>query len=384
MPERPYLSIGEVLALLLEEFPDVTISKIRFLESQGLIDPERTPSGYRKFYDPDVERLRVILREQKENFLPLRVIRDRLESGEIDETGMTPPRGLRNVTLIDNVTVLDHVTLVQNNGDGVHHDGLLEDMLDGHSLHDGVLDGAVHSGSIRDGSQDHRSDDRSVVTGGYGTVRQFERRSEPAVTWTDGGFDETGELILPPGTPVPTGHHPAAQLRPVMVPAPPADVLPPSAPPAPARPENPAAAFFAATGADASPALDTVRDTYVASELCTMVGITTKQLSELESYGLLAGRGSGTNALYSTGDVAIARAAAGFLARGVEPRHLRAWRQSAEREAALFEQLVLPLIRQRNPQSRHQAAALLTELSQQGAELRAAILTSALQHHLEA
>src|SRR5262245_58640007 len=56
-----YLSIVEVLGLLLEEFPDVTISKIRFLESQGLIAPERTPSGYRKFYGQDVELLRVIL-----------------------------------------------------------------------------------------------------------------------------------------------------------------------------------------------------------------------------------------------------------------------------------------------------------------------------------
>src|SRR5258706_10906497 len=98
MQERPYLSIGEVLGLLLEEFPDVTISKIRFLESQGLIDPERTASGYRKFYDNDVDLLRVILREQRENFLPLRVIRDRLESGAIeDPTGpTTPPRGIRN------------------------------------------------------------------------------------------------------------------------------------------------------------------------------------------------------------------------------------------------------------------------------------------------
>ena len=65
-----HLSIGEVLALLLEEFSDVSISKIRFLESQGLIDPERTPSGYRKFYDDDVELLRCILREQRENYLP--------------------------------------------------------------------------------------------------------------------------------------------------------------------------------------------------------------------------------------------------------------------------------------------------------------------------
>ncbi len=85
-----HLSIGEVLGLLLEEFPDVTISKIRFLESQGLIDPERTASGYRKFYDDDVELLRCILREQRENYLPLRVIKDRIDSGEIDPTNEHP------------------------------------------------------------------------------------------------------------------------------------------------------------------------------------------------------------------------------------------------------------------------------------------------------
>ena len=82
--EGSHLSIGEVLALLLAEFPDWRISKIRFLESQGLIDPERMPSGYRKFFDPDVERLRMILREQRENYLPLRVIKDRIDSGELD------------------------------------------------------------------------------------------------------------------------------------------------------------------------------------------------------------------------------------------------------------------------------------------------------------
>src|SRR4051794_15523205 len=96
MPEpggASYLSIGEVLGLLLEEFPDVTISKIRFLESQGLIEPERTPSGYRKFFDDDVELLRVILREQREKFLPLRVIKDRIDSGQIETRDATPPAG---------------------------------------------------------------------------------------------------------------------------------------------------------------------------------------------------------------------------------------------------------------------------------------------------
>lgn len=77
-------SIGDVLAELREEFPDVTVSKIRFLESQGLVAPERTPSGYRKFSSTDLNALRWILRQQRENFLPLKVIRQRL--AELDFT----------------------------------------------------------------------------------------------------------------------------------------------------------------------------------------------------------------------------------------------------------------------------------------------------------
>lgn len=79
---RPYLSIGEVLNVLKEEFPDVTVSKIRFLESEGLIDPERTQSGYRKFSEQDIERLRFVLRLQRDHFLPLKVIRERLDEAE--------------------------------------------------------------------------------------------------------------------------------------------------------------------------------------------------------------------------------------------------------------------------------------------------------------
>src|SRR3954463_16310282 len=91
-----HLSIGEVLSELRGEFPDVTISKIRFLESQGLIDPERTPSGYRKFYEGDIDRLRWILVQQREHFLPLKVIKDRLADpeagqGELLLSDGTPP-----------------------------------------------------------------------------------------------------------------------------------------------------------------------------------------------------------------------------------------------------------------------------------------------------
>jgi DNA-binding transcriptional MerR regulator len=91
---RPHLSIGEVLALLHDDFPDVTISKIRFLESQGLLDPERTPSGYRKFYDDDIARLRWILTQQRDNFLPLRVIKERLAAAttaaDLDSSPIKP------------------------------------------------------------------------------------------------------------------------------------------------------------------------------------------------------------------------------------------------------------------------------------------------------
>lgn len=75
---RPYMSIGEVLGGLKPDFPEITISKIRFLETEGLIDPERTPSGYRKFYEKDMDRLRFILSLQRDSYLPLKVIRERL------------------------------------------------------------------------------------------------------------------------------------------------------------------------------------------------------------------------------------------------------------------------------------------------------------------
>jgi DNA-binding transcriptional MerR regulator len=265
MHDRPYLSIGEVLGLLLEEFPDVTISKIRFLESQGLIDPERTASGYRKFYDSDVDLLRVILREQRENFLPLRVIRDRLESGAIeDPTGpTTPPRGIRNVSA--------------TNGAGLSVAPL-------------------------------------------------------AAALTDPDHDDITEPTPRPATP--------------------ADA------PEPHR-------------------------TYMARDVCHFAGLSAEQLAELESFGLLTGKGAGEGRVFTAADMAVAQAAAGFMQHGVEARHLRAWRQAAEREAALFEQMILPLLRQRNPKARQQAISTLGTLAGLGAQLRSAFVQSALSHHLD-
>jgi DNA-binding transcriptional MerR regulator len=87
---RNYQSIGEVLVSVKTEFPDITISKIRFLEAEGLIEPERTPSGYRKFYAPDVERLKSILRMQRDEYLPLKVIKERLLHQDAGSDGNGP------------------------------------------------------------------------------------------------------------------------------------------------------------------------------------------------------------------------------------------------------------------------------------------------------
>ena len=92
-PARAYLGIGEVIARLRAEFPDVSVSKIRFLESEGLIEPARTPSNYRRFDEADVERLRYILTAQRDEYLPLRVIKERLLPAAVDPADAGPAQG---------------------------------------------------------------------------------------------------------------------------------------------------------------------------------------------------------------------------------------------------------------------------------------------------
>ncbi|MDR9451456.1 MAG: MerR family transcriptional regulator [Acidimicrobiia bacterium] len=84
------VSIGEVINLLKPEFPDVSVSKVRFLESQGLIDPHRSPAGYRQFFEDDIKRLRFILQQQRDHFLPLKVIKSKLTMWERGEENVMP------------------------------------------------------------------------------------------------------------------------------------------------------------------------------------------------------------------------------------------------------------------------------------------------------
>lgn len=88
-PQRGGLSIGAVLSQLRPEFPEVTISKIRFLEAEGLVRPARTASGYRQFSVADVERLRFVLSAQRDRYLPLKVIREQLDTVPVDSISVS-------------------------------------------------------------------------------------------------------------------------------------------------------------------------------------------------------------------------------------------------------------------------------------------------------
>lgn len=319
--ERGYLSIGEVLALLQEEFPDVTISKIRFLESQGLIEPERTHSGYRKFYGPDVERLRFILREQRERYLPLRVIRDRLGAGPGEADGDLDPA-------------------------------------------DGPTDAGETAGV------DVPAEPASPVVHPLAAVPPLAEASAPA--------PDTAE----PHVPVWMRKAPPGVQRPVLAAAAAASAVPAASPaPAPGAvaAEEPVAAATAVLPASPPPvALDDDAE-LTLEELVEAAGVTAETVRELESFGLLTPRLVGRTPYYDGTAVAAARLAAGFQRHGIEARHLRLYKQFVEREAALFEQVILPLTKQRNPRARAQASEALHELSQLGASMRQLFVTRAVR-----
>lgn len=224
------LSIGAVLTHLQDEFPEVTISKIRFLEAEGLVEPQRTPSGYRKFAMRDVERLGHVLRMQRDHYLPLRVIREHLDA--LDRGEQIPLPG----------------------------PGEARELADGTAATEG-------SGELRIGRE----------------------------------------------------------------------------------------ALLAATGAEPA------------------------DLDQWESYGLVeAGRDGG----YDAEAVNIGKLIVDMGRFGLEPRHLRAVKAAADREVGLVEQVVAPLRRHRNPQTRTHAETTARELAALSVRLHAAMVQSALRLRL--
>jgi len=280
--EPEHLSIGEVLAELSDEFPDITISKIRFLESQGLVNPERTPSGYRKFYVSDLTRLRWILYQQKEHFLPLKVIKERLDE--------LPP-----------------------------------------------------------GAED----------------RLFET--------VEAGGEAATEV---------TGDTPAAEAAPVAAPA-----IAPARRASRAAPARRAPAFAPTLpdddGDDALLGAPGGDGRYTRAELAAAAGVDDALVAQLESFGMLApAREVDGAAWYDDDALAIVRISAGFFARGIEARHLRMYRNFADREAVLFGQVLLPYVRQRNPEARARLQEELGELASLGRQLRTALLRGAVHESL--
>ncbi|KFG76649.1 transcriptional regulator FtsR [Streptomyces mutabilis] len=220
------MSIGAVLNTLRDEFPDITISKIRFLESEGLVEPRRTPAGYRKFSAHDVERLGQVLRMQRDHYLPLKVIREHLDAMERGEAVPLPTLGRQ-----------------------------------------------------RDGE------------------------------------------------------------------------------PAPEPGEGPAAARIG------------------REELLAAAGIDEQELKEWESYGLVTPLSDGA---YDAEAVTVASLVVQLGRFGIEPRHLRVMKAAADREAGLVDQVVAPLKRHRNPQTRAHAEARTKELAGLAVRLHAALVQTAL------
>ena len=235
MATRNYQSIGEVLVAVKTEFPDITISKIRFLESEGLIQPERTPSGYRKFYEEDLERLKSILRMQRDEYLPLKVIKERLlkqDAGELEE---------------------------------------------------------------------------------------------PTPAEEDDAPGEVEEVLAEPATGL----------------------------------QMPIEEMSAATGVDR------------------------ERIKELESYGLVCSHGPESARYYDGDDYVVLTILRDFFQFGVEPRHLTMYKHFAEREASFFETIVMPTLRQRNPDARRAASDSLAELSRVSRKLKQALLRTNLREHLQ-
>lgn len=346
MSGRAYLSIGDVLTLLRQEFPDVTISKIRFLESQGLVNPERTPSGYRKFYEPDVERLRWVLRQQREHFLPLKVIKGRLEE------------------------------------DGEHENG--RSQAGAHPAAAGVVDpGRPTPASLsRPGSG---SGEPLPGLGGSGTSgaslrhERHERHETAAASPAVRARAEAGAAATTTSPPSRSG---AASGRAGATVGPRREASASSA--AAKKPSQPGAEGEASVTRLRPPEPPAVlaEGDMTAEELASASGCAAPTVALLESYGLISSRVVGGVAYFGDDALAVARTAAAFAAFGVEPRHLRLHKHSAEREAGFIEQIVLPLLKQRNPESRQRAHETVGELSRLGQELRALLLARALRDQL--
>jgi DNA-binding transcriptional MerR regulator len=357
--DRSHLSIGEVLSLLQEEFPDITISKIRFLESQGLLDPERTPSGYRKFYEADIDRLRWILQQQKDHYLPLKVIKDRL-----DETG--PVRTAPTATTPADVDPVDGADPAP-----VPAPAMAATTSPARS--------PARPGDRRNGLSAVALDERPTPSSRSAPPRSpapppapQARVAERRPVETERGLADVADVIEAPA-PRPVAAPPAAD---------PTLRLSPTQPSSPETRSTGASRQRTRTGGRSGAAPDVGAVSFTADELSQASGLSARAVRELEGYGLLESYTVGDTSYYDADALIIARTAAGFLEHGIEARHIRSYKVAVEREAGLFEQIVLPLLKQRNPEAKRRATQTIAELMRLGDEMRGVLLRRGLRDHI--
>jgi DNA-binding transcriptional MerR regulator len=395
---RTYLSIGDVLTLLREEFPDVTISKIRFLESQGLVNPERSPSGYRKFYDHDVERLRWVLRQQREHFLPLKVIRDRLAS-EGDAALASPVPADAPFSDDRPAVVGGHEVEAagpHTNGSPAHSE---EPAL---ALSGSVQrpPSATHQAAAA-GSSAPSFDRPSVAArppSGPASAAPAAVAAAAAPPSSGGsapsasgpGHAASGQ---PPSGQAPSGQSPASQSSSGQPPVPPARPQPAAAASPPAQPEPPAAPTVPVAPPPAAPPPPTTPPSagltaglsgasLTAQELASATGLTETDIASLEGFGLIEPMVVAGAQYYDEEALTVAKLVADFAQYGIEPRHLRLYRNAVDREGGLIEQVVTPLLRQRNPEARQRAVDAAVDLSKLGQGLRASLLRRELRRQV--
>lgn len=446
MSDRTHRSIGEVLHLLEDEFPEVTISKIRFLESQGLLNPERTPSGYRMFFNEDIGRLKWILVQQRDNFLPLRVIKKRLDSNEwspeefaISDVPAQADTFARNVEATEAgaasavgeaspASVDDVASRLQAAAPAVA-DAVPEPV-------DVVPVAAVAAAEANPAPQIVQSTPVAPVEPPpvsetaqppvhVAEVVPLTPVEEPsAATAPPEPITEPALAAAPIEPPVaeapvdvvevaPAARQPVAE-PPVAAPAPievveapapipqavpqaPAAVAPPPESARPVQhastmlplhpPRNDAleaAPVLASAEAPRTGALDSSATdvTFNSTELAEAAGIDIAMVRELQKFGIIEAVAEDPPT-FDADSLMIARAAAAFMAHGLEPRHLKPFRIAAEREAGMLEQLTLPVARQKSAGASRRAVDLANELVSMGSDLRYAMLRRSLRSTLE-
>ena len=376
MDDKEYRSIGETLELLKREFPEITISKIRFLETQGLIAPERTTNGYRKFYDHDIERLSFVLRQQREQFLPLKVIKDRITEKEPGVFVLDPNKGrfsaspkAKNSKFERDIfgDPIQQVTpgLKSKPKPQVQDEGLRPQHA-GTSAHSQI---AIHTQHSSDGFLKSSSSTNSKLND---TNPQNKEAAPAKVKSPSAKADKQSPLTTNPAP------QPASTKRPRLF------ALPSASPLAEKLDEYRIAHNHAEelidpdSQSDAEDETTFPKNSFTSREIAELADLTMVQLNDLTTFGLLCPTSVRGQQIYSSADLELAILAREFARFGLEARHLKMYKVSADREASFLEQVVLPILANKSTKSRAKAEAALTQLGEIGARFRTQLLERAI------